>query len=67
MRFLCKNRNLKIPPAWLKSHSGRKEDGSSMDAQRRKELERTAMQIRITGLKMVQNAHSGHIGGAFCL
>lgn len=67
MRFLCKNRNLKIPPAWLKSHSGRKEDGSSMDAQRRKELERTAMQIRITGLKMVQNAHSGHIGGAFSL
>ena len=32
-----------------------------------KNWKRTAMQIRITGLKMVQNAHSGHIGGAFSL
>ncbi len=30
-------------------------------------LQRKAMEIRVTGLKMVQNAHSGHIGGAFSL
>lgn len=28
---------------------------------------RQAMDIRITGLKMVQKAHSGHIGGAFSM
>lgn len=30
-------------------------------------LKRTAQDIRITGLKMVQKAHSGHIGGAFSM
>lgn len=38
-----------------------------MDKLRQKELERLAYQIRITGLEMVQEAHSGHIGGAFSL
>ena len=33
-----------------------------MDKLRQKELERLAYQIRITGLEMVQEAHSGHIG-----
>lgn len=38
-----------------------------MDKNRQKELQKLAYQIRITGLKMVQGAHSGHIGGAFSL
>ena len=38
-----------------------------MDQQRVKELKKTAQDLRITGLKMVQGAHSGHIGGAFSL
>lgn len=38
-----------------------------MNAHRIKELENIAQDLRITGLKMVQNAHSGHIGGAFSL
>lgn len=38
-----------------------------MTAQRAKELQKIAMDLRITGLKMVQKAHSGHIGGAFSL
>jgi len=38
-----------------------------MEQARKKELERLAYQLRITGLEMVQGAHSGHIGGAFSL
>lgn len=38
-----------------------------MDQEKKKELEKLAYQLRITGLKMVQGAHSGHIGGAFSL
>jgi transketolase len=38
-----------------------------MDKQRIKELRLIAQDLRITGLKMVQGAHSGHIGGAFSL
>ncbi|MDR2052513.1 MAG: transketolase [Treponema sp.] len=38
-----------------------------MDEKRVKELRLTAQDLRITGLKMVQNTHSGHIGGAFSL
>lgn len=38
-----------------------------MDQRKKKELEKLAYQLRITGLKMVQGAHSGHIGGAFSL
>lgn len=38
-----------------------------MDKKRRNELEKIAYQIRVTGLEMVQEAHSGHIGGAFSL
>ena len=38
-----------------------------MDQQRVKELRKIAQDLRITGLKMVQGAHSGHIGGAFSL
>jgi transketolase len=38
-----------------------------MDKQRLKELRVIAQRLRITGLKMVQKAHSGHIGGAFSL
>jgi transketolase len=38
-----------------------------MDGQRVKELGLIAQELRITGLKMVQGAHSGHIGGAFSL
>ena len=38
-----------------------------MDAIKRKALARQAQLIRITGLKMVQKAHSGHIGGAFSM
>ena len=38
-----------------------------MDQQRVKELRKIAQDLRITGLKMVQEAHSGHIGGAFSL
>ena len=36
-----------------------------MNQATRKELERIAQNLRIVGLKMVQKAHSGHIGGAF--
>jgi len=38
-----------------------------MDITREKELKNIAMQLRVTGLKMVERAHSGHIGGAFSL
>jgi transketolase len=38
-----------------------------METQRIKELRIIAQKLRITGLKMVQKAHSGHIGGAFSL
>lgn len=38
-----------------------------MDKQRAIQLKKQAQEIRITGLKMVQKAHSGHIGGAFSL
>jgi transketolase len=38
-----------------------------MDKKRIKELRLIAQDLRITGLKMVQRAHSGHIGGAFSL
>ena len=38
-----------------------------MNQQRSKELRITAQDLRITGLKMVQGAGSGHIGGAFSL
>ena len=38
-----------------------------MDKQRAIQLKKQAQEIRITGLKMVQRAHSGHIGGAFSL
>ena len=38
-----------------------------MKAERRRELERMAQEIRIAGLKMVQKARSGHIGGAFSM
>lgn len=38
-----------------------------MDRQKKRNLMRQAMDIRITGLKMVQKAHSGHIGGAFSM
>jgi transketolase len=38
-----------------------------MDAKRIKELRLIAQDLRITGLKMVQGARSGHIGGAFSL
>lgn len=34
---------------------------------KKRELMLKAMDIRITGLKMVQKAHSGHIGGAFSM
>lgn len=38
-----------------------------MNKERVLELEKIAAQLRITGLKMVQKARSGHIGGAFSL
>jgi len=38
-----------------------------MDQQCKQELELIAQRLRITGLKMVEGAHSGHIGGAFSL
>jgi transketolase len=38
-----------------------------MDEKRVKELRLIAQDLRITGLRMVQGAHSGHIGGAFSL
>lgn len=38
-----------------------------MDVQRKKQLEELAWKIRTIGLKMVQKARSGHIGGAFSL
>jgi transketolase len=38
-----------------------------MDVKRIKELRLIAQDLRITGLKMVQGARSGHIGGAFSL
>jgi len=41
--------------------------GITMNSQRVKELCLIAQDLRITGLKMVQKARSGHIGGAFSL
>lgn len=38
-----------------------------MNRERERFLEKTAQEIRITGLKMVEKAHSGHIGGAFSM
>ena len=38
-----------------------------MNKERERFLAKTAQEIRITGLKMVQKAHSGHIGGAFSM
>ena len=38
-----------------------------MDQKKKRNLMKQAMDIRITGLKMVQKAHSGHIGGAFSM
>ena len=38
-----------------------------MDSLKKRQLEKQAQEIRITGLKMVQGAHSGHIGGAFSM
>lgn len=38
-----------------------------MNCKRVRQLERQAVELRITGLKMVQKAHSGHIGGAFSM
>lgn len=38
-----------------------------MDQTTKRYLQKKAMDIRITGLKMVEKAHSGHIGGAFSL
>lgn len=38
-----------------------------MTSCKKRELMRKATDIRITGLKMVQKAHSGHIGGAFSM
>lgn len=38
-----------------------------MDAQRIRELEKKAHELRVTGLNMVKCARSGHIGGAFSL
>ena len=38
-----------------------------MTPDKKRFLEKTAQQIRITGLKMVEKSHSGHIGGAFSM
>ncbi len=38
-----------------------------MDNARAVQLKNIAKQLRVTGLKMVEHAHSGHIGGAFSL
>lgn len=38
-----------------------------MDSKKAAELRKRAWEIRYTGLKMVKNARSGHIGGAFSL
>jgi len=38
-----------------------------MDKERAKELQKIAIELRIRGLKMVQTAQSGHIGGAFSM
>lgn len=38
-----------------------------MTPDKKRFLEKTAQQIRITGLKMVEKAHTGHIGGAFSM
>lgn len=38
-----------------------------MNIEKKRYLEQTAQKLRIIGLKMVQGAHSGHIGGAFSL
>ncbi len=38
-----------------------------METQRQKYLEDKAWKIRKTGLEMVKEARSGHIGGAFSL
>jgi transketolase len=40
---------------------------NNMNKERVKELQLIAQDLRIMGLKMVQQAHSGHIGGAFSL
>lgn len=38
-----------------------------MDQHKKRKLMKQAVDIRISGLKMVQKAHSGHIGGAFSM
>lgn len=38
-----------------------------MNAEKKRFLEKKAQEIRITGLKMVKGARSGHIGGAFSM
>ena len=38
-----------------------------MDQHKKSKLMKRAMDIRISGLKMVQKAHSGHIGGEFSM
>lgn len=38
-----------------------------MDQNKKRKLMKQAMDIRIAGLKMVEKAHSGHIGGAFSM
>ncbi len=38
-----------------------------MNTEKKRFLKRTAQQLRIVGLRMVENAHSGHIGGAFSM
>ena len=38
-----------------------------MNSSKKRELMLKSMDLRITGLKMVQKAHSGHIGGAFSM
>ncbi len=38
-----------------------------MDQHKKSKLMKRAMDIRLRGLKMVQKAHSGHIGGAFSM
>ena len=38
-----------------------------MEQNKKRKLMKQAMDIRITGLKMVEKAHSGHIGGAFSM
>lgn len=38
-----------------------------MEQNKKRKLMKQAIDIRITGLKMVEKAHSGHIGGAFSM